>query len=221
MAFTRIISSGASEDRLEKLIEARLAPGADKAALDKRIWDLLGEEWTVLYTDLSGFSRHVAEFGIIHFLQVIHESKKLLIPVVENHDGILLKMEGDSMLTIFRNPHKAIECAVAMQAACQRHNRDRIESEKILLCVGIGSGKILRIGDTDVFGAEVNAACKLGEETAKAWDILVTEPLRNSVKEWKFEKIDATPAGTSGAYRLVYELKEVARGAGAGPDTRP
>src|ERR1041384_5874417 len=111
MAFTRIVSSTASEDRLEKLIELRLDPGTDKTALDQRSWDPFGEEGAGMYTDLSGFSRNVAEFGIIHFLQVIHESKKILIPVIETHDGILLKTEGDSMLIIFRSPSNALECA--------------------------------------------------------------------------------------------------------------
>ena len=45
MPFSRLISTSASEDRLEKLIERRLAPGVDKAALDQRIWDLFGDEW--------------------------------------------------------------------------------------------------------------------------------------------------------------------------------
>jgi len=202
MAFTRVITSTASEDRLEKLIEMRLKPGADKAAIDERIWDLFGEEWCVMYTDLAGFSRNVAEFGIIHFLQVIHESLKILIPVIENHNGVLLKTEGDSMLIIFRSPSNAIECAVRMQEACTRYNEDKSDSEKVLLCVGIGFGKVLRIGDTDVFGAEVNAACKLGEDVAKAWQILVTEPLCNAVTGWEFEKIPVVPAGTTGASRL-------------------
>jgi adenylate cyclase len=206
MAFTRLISSGASEDRLEKLIEQRLEPGADKKALDQRIWNLFGENWCVLYTDLSGFSRNVAEFGIIHFLQVIHESRKLLIPVIEQHDGILLKTEGDSMLIIFRVPDKALDCAVAMQAVCKTYNATRPESERVLLCVGIGSGPLLRIGDSDVFGAEVNAACKLGEDTARAWEILVTKPLCDAVKDREFEPIDTVPAGTTGAFRLKYQV---------------
>jgi len=46
-----------------------------------------------------------------------------------------------------------------------------------LLCVGIGFGDVLRIGDSDVWGREVNAASKLGEDTAKSVEILVTEPL--------------------------------------------
>ena len=56
MSFISQIVSRASEDRLEMLIEERLKPGADKARIDRRIWNLFGEKWAVLYTDLAGFS---------------------------------------------------------------------------------------------------------------------------------------------------------------------
>ena len=111
METKRSIFVSASEERLEKLIEARLMPGADKEKIDGRIWDLFGEEWCVMFTDLSGFSRNTAKFGIIHFLQTIHESERLLIPVIEEHDGILLKVEGDSFLVIFRNVAKGVQGA--------------------------------------------------------------------------------------------------------------
>jgi class 3 adenylate cyclase len=107
--------TSASQDRLEQLIAERLAPGADKAAIDRRIWDLFGETWAVMYTDLAGFSRGIADFGVTHFLQVIYEAQRLLLPEVRAHDGILLKLEGDSMLVIFRNPSKAVHCATGMQ----------------------------------------------------------------------------------------------------------
>src|SRR5262249_25653139 len=71
----------ASQTRLWKLIEERCKPGADTAAIDKRIWDLFGEDWAIMFTDLSGFSRRVSEFGIIHFLQTIYEQRKLLLPI--------------------------------------------------------------------------------------------------------------------------------------------
>jgi adenylate cyclase len=115
MAYRRVIGTSASEDRLERLIEERLKPGADKEKIDSRIWDLFGETWAIMFTDLSGFSRNVAKFGIIHFLQTIYESERLLIPIIEHHDGILLKAEGDSLLVIFRNAAKALQAAVAMQ----------------------------------------------------------------------------------------------------------
>lgn len=178
MAFTRGVGISASEDRLGKLIQERLRPGADKEAIDRRIWNLFGEEWCVMFTDLSGFSRGVAEFGIIHFLQIIYESQRILIPIIENHEGILLKTEGDSLLVIFRKVDRALEAAVAMQMALHLYNVGKDETEKVLLCVGLGYGKVLRIGDADAFGAEVNAASKLGEDSAKPWEILVTEAVQ-------------------------------------------
>ena len=201
------IRSSFSQGRLEALIAARAQKGAKKKEIDARIWDLFGERWAVMFTDLSGFSRHVTEFGIIHFLQVIHESHRLLVPVLADHDGILLKLEGDSMLVMFRNPGKALTCSIAMQRVLETYNRRRPASEKVLLCVGLGYGDVLRIGDHDVFGAEVNAASKLGEDTADAKEILVTEAFRDEVgrrKGVRVTRLAEVPAGAEGAFKASY-----------------
>lgn len=207
MSYKKTILTSASEDRLENLIAERLRKGANKARIDKRIWDLFGEEWCVMFTDLSGFSRNVAKFGIIHFLQTIHESQRLLIPILENNDGILLKVEGDSYLVIFRNITKAIQASIEMEKALQGYNKKRSKEEKVLLCVGLGYGKVLKIGDNDVFGSEVNAASKLGEDTAKAGEILVTESVKENCDKaarYTFEAIPDIPPGAARAYRLKY-----------------
>lgn len=207
MAYRRVIAVGASEDRLERLIEERLKPGANKELIDQRIWDLFGEEWCVMFTDLSGFSRGVAKFGIIHFLQTIQESERLLIPVIEDYDGILLKSEGDSLLVIFRKVDKAIDCCHRMQHVLKDYNRDKSPEEQILLCVGLGFGRVLRIGDQDVFGSEVNAASKLGEDMAEAWELLVTKAVKehaSGMQGLKFELLDETPPGTDEAYRVTF-----------------
>jgi len=79
----------------------------------------------------------------------------------------------------------------------------------VLLCVGLGCGEVLRIGDRDVFGAEVNAAAKLGEDTAKAHEILVTAAVRDAVAGAEpdgvtFEPIEVVPPGATKAFRTVY-----------------
>jgi adenylate cyclase len=206
MPYAFRIRTPASQDRLEQLIEARLQPEANKAEIDARLWDLFGEDWAVMFTDLSGFSRRVQEFGIIHFLQTIYESHRLLVPLIDAHDGILLKLEGDSMLVIFRRPERALACAIAMQQALVPYNRTKPEEEAILLCVGLGYGRILRIGDQDVFGAEVNAASKLGEDTARSGEILATEAVRQAVAEAQvqWQAIDTVPPGAEAAWRIVY-----------------
>jgi adenylate cyclase len=208
MPYTYQIATSASQDRLEKLIAERLKPDADIGAIDARIWDLFGEDWAVMFTDLSGFSRRVAEFGIIHFLQTIFESQRILVPVIERFDGILLKSEGDSLLVIFRSAAKALDCAVEMQRTCGRYNQGRKDTDQVLLCVGLGYGRVLRIGDHDVFGAEVNAAAKLGEDTARAWEILVTDAVRTAWKgeDIRFELLDKSPPGAEKAWNAQYTL---------------
>jgi adenylate cyclase len=209
MLYIRRIGMSASQDRLEQLIAKRLESGANKDQIDARIWDLFGEEWTVMFTDLAGFSRNVAEFGIIHFLQVIHESERVLAPCIDDHDGILLKLEGDSMLVIFRRAARALDCAVAMQQTLQRYNVGKTDTEQILLCVGLGDGRMLRIGDNDVFGAEVNAAAKLGEDQARAGDILVTGSVKKAAEDdrskFVFEALKYVPPGAESAYKLIYD----------------
>ncbi|HMV42971.1 MAG TPA: adenylate/guanylate cyclase domain-containing protein [Leptospiraceae bacterium] len=171
----RHIIRSRSEERLRNLIEERLKPGANKELIDKKIWNLFGENWAIIFTDLSGFSRNTAEFGIIHFLQIIFESERILLPIIYEHNGLLIKAEGDSLMLIFRTVVDAVECSVKMQRTLKEYNENKLEHEKVLLCVGIGYGKILRIGDADIFGEEVNAASKLGEDTAKRGEILLTK----------------------------------------------
>jgi class 3 adenylate cyclase len=196
-----------SEARLWRLIEERTKPGSDVDEIDRRIWDLFGEEWSVMFTDLSGFSRQVERFGILHFLQVIHEQRKLLLPIVDNFDGLLIKQEGDSFLILFRRPERAVACAQQMQRACALYNERRKPEEQILLCVGIGFGRVLRIGDADVWGKEVNAASKLGEDAAKVHEILVTEAVRKALGEvgnaLAFEAAGSGLLANEVVYRLV------------------
>ncbi len=196
-----------SAARLSQLIDERTVPGADVKRIDRRIWDLFGEDWTVMFTDLAGFSRQTAAFGIVHFLQIIHEQKKLLLPIVSDHDGILLKTDADSLLIVFRRSASAVRCAVQMQNACQKVSDRRLPEEQILLCVGIGTGHVLRIGDRDVWGQEVNAAAKLGEDTAKAHEILVTEAVRDACADLdgvSFLDLGLAVAGSAQNYRVKY-----------------
>src|SRR5690242_18275299 len=103
-----------SAGRLWSLIEERARPGADVADIDRRIWDLFGEDWAIMFTDLAGFSRQTERYGITHFLQVIFEHKRLLLPVVARHDGIVIKLVADSFLLIFKRVDAAVRCAMEM-----------------------------------------------------------------------------------------------------------
>ncbi len=197
----------ASASRLWSLIEERTRPESDVDKIDRTIWELFGEEWAIVFTDLAGFSRQTEKFGVTHFLQVIYEQSQVLLPIIEEHNGFLVKAEADSLLILFRSPITAVRCCVAMQRSCGKANERRVEEEQILLCAGIGWGQVLRVGETDVWGREVNAASKLGEDTAKAYEILVTESVCSAVGDQagvEFEALGEAVPGSKINYRVSY-----------------
>ena len=111
------------------------------------------------------------------------------------------------MLVIFRAAGDAVHAAVAMQRCLDAYNADRPRAEHVLLGIGIGYGDLLRVDDSDVFGAEVNAAAKLGEDTAKAHEILVTAAVRDALADasaFEYDALDVVPPGARAAFRLRY-----------------
>ncbi len=198
----RIIQK-ASEYRLSRLIEKRVQNPSIRDEIDKRIWDLFGETWSIVFTDMVGFSRSVAKFGIVQFLEMIYHSHQLFLPVIDEFDGILIKEHADSLMILYRKPKNAVESLREMNRKTKVYNENNDDLEKIHLCAGVGFGRILKIDSTDVFGAEVNAASKLGEDTAKAGQILVTSAVYDSLHDqYSFEKIDYVPPGSDAAYLL-------------------
>ena len=184
---------GNAKQVLAELIEKRLQPGADVAAIDRQIWALFGETWTVMLLDMAGFTKRTEEFGILHFLTLIHEMERLVRPIILAHYGFVLKKEADNLFVIFRDPEHAVRCAIEMQAATAQYNLVHSVDAQVLLCIGIGYGQVLKIGDEDCFGSEVNFASKLGEDTACAYETLLTPGAYAVVSHLGFEFQEITP----------------------------
>ena len=83
-----------------------------------------------------------------------------------------------------------------------------VDEEKVLLCIGVGTGRVLRVGEGDLWGREVNYASKLGEDTAGPGDILVTAAMKSAcegaIDGVTFEPISDDVAGSTNNYRVVY-----------------
>lgn len=195
----------ASRAAIEELIQQRLLPNADISAIDARMWQLFGEQWAILYTDLVGFSRKVESFGIVHFLQIIYQSRQMFEPIAAQFGGQILKEEGDSFLMIFRDPVAALQAALAMHHASEKFSVGKREEDRVELCVGLGWGQVLKIDDVDVFGSEVNSACKLGEDRAKKGETLATDAFAQAVKgkgAWECIAMNIEPLATKQVFQI-------------------
>ena len=172
----------ADTDELAHMLSQRRAEPAKRAAIDAAIDTRFGRTQAVMFTDLVGFSRTVEAFGILHFLQLIQESEALFLPLIAQHGGRCVKREGDSLLALFDQPADALACAVAMNQVTHGVNPGRSPEERIEVCIGLGFGRVLCIGNDDAWGAELNAASKLGEEMAKGGEVLVTGAFRDALR---------------------------------------
>ena len=106
------------------------------------------------------------------FLSLFRKCQKICLPIIEQHNGELVKDEADDLFALFASPKDAIAAGHEMQQAIRAANRIAAETDQIGLAIGIGYGSLLRFSD-DAFGDAVNIAFKLGEDLASAGEIRI------------------------------------------------
>ena len=167
---------------LQRRLSERIAQPDRVDALDKEIWDQLGENRAILVSDMSGFTRLTKKRGILHFLAMHYQGVTLVTPVIGAHAGTPVKAEADNTISTYARPDQAARCAIAVQRSLSEHNATVADPDaRIFFCIGIGYGRVLHMTD-DIFGDEVNVAYKLGEDIAKAGEILVSESARDAIR---------------------------------------
>ncbi|MFN8525905.1 MAG: adenylate/guanylate cyclase domain-containing protein [Chloroflexota bacterium] len=161
----------------------------------------------LLVIDSSGFTRGVQRDGIIHFLALLERLGRLIVPIIERHGGRVIKVDADNYFAGFTDVTDAAACAIEVCAAVAIANEPLPAAEEIYVAIGVGFGEVLLVGDHDVFGAEMNAACKLGEDLAERGEILLTANAHAALPEqrpYATEEVGFTISGVElTAYRIV------------------
>lgn len=158
------------------LLQQRLAaPDANaRARIDEEIRSRWERPRAVLISDMSGFSRITRQEGILHFLGMIVRMQAICGPIIEDHDGKLVKVVADNLFACFATAQAATLAAIEMQRACLAASTDLREDHRVELGIGIAAGPILDLDGEDFYGDPVNVAAKLGEDIADGGDLLVS-----------------------------------------------
>ncbi|MDP9326035.1 MAG: AAA family ATPase [Candidatus Dormibacteraeota bacterium] len=153
----------------------------------------------MLFTDLVGSTEMLSRLGDDAAEQVRRAHFRLLRNAVSSRGGQEVKNLGDGLMVIFPSAVDAIACAVGMQQAVQRHNRDQDPDQQLAVRIGLNAGEPIR-DEEDYFGTSVTVAKRLCD-VADGGQILVSEVVRSLV-------------GTRGAHDFValgpLDLKGVA-----------
>ena len=147
------------------------------------------EKLYILFTDIEGYTRKSQQLSSIELSKLIQDYEGILIPVLSNHGGTLIKRIGDGHLFAFKKALNSVLGAIRLQKALKRFNNFQEEKFRIAVRVGIHGGEVIR-RDGDVYGSTVNLASRL-ESSAKGGKIYISQDVYNEVSEW----IHANPVG--------------------------
>jgi len=166
------LSSG--REHLNQLLSERNRKSRNSSEIDEQIRKAFERTVAILALDMCDFTRLTIKHGIIHYLAMIHQMVEVATPAITDNGGTVIKQEADDIFAAFDNPTQALEAALDIFRALDAVNSVVAADLQIFASIGIGFGDTLVIGDEDMFGSEMNLACKLGEDIAKKSEILIT-----------------------------------------------
>lgn len=203
----------ADEDAFRELLRRRHEEPERAEEIDAEIRRRFETEAAVLITDSVGFTRRTREKGILHVLSLLLHHAERLRPVLLAHGARVVKEEADNLFAVFSSVSEALAAARAMRDELAAYNRAVEPERQVRICTGIGFGRVILLPG-DAFGDAVNLASKLGEDTAEAEEILLTEEARAQVADegHRFE-----PRSVEAATNLVLRYYAYLGPAGGAP----
>ena len=135
----------------------------------------------IVSADVVGYSRMMSadEEGTLARLRKLRET--IFDPLVERHEGRVVKLMGDGTLLEFPSVVEAVQCCVEIQREVAARNAGLDDNEVIEFRVGINLGDII-IEDADIHGDGVNVAARL-EGLAPPGGICISRAARDQVRD--------------------------------------
>lgn len=159
-----LIFVGDSDADLDEIEE--FLTGARHARASERILA------TVLFTDLVGSTKHLAELGDRKWRDLLDAHDRTIRRQLERFRGREVGTRGDGFVATFDGPGRAIECGCAM--------RDTVGALGLQIRVGIHTGEIEIRDDDEVAGVAVHIAARV-EQHADPAEVFVSSTVKDLV----------------------------------------
>ncbi|MEO8815758.1 MAG: adenylate/guanylate cyclase domain-containing protein, partial [Mycobacterium sp.] len=131
----------------------------------------------ILFTDIEESTALNERIGDRAWVKLIGRHADMVHRLVKQHDGHVVKNQGDGFMIAFAQPEQAVRCAIDFQRALQRPGRR--PQQPIRVRIGIHQGRSVRRGE-DLFGRNVAMAARVAA-AADGAQILISESVRDGV----------------------------------------
>ena len=191
-------------EHLDVLLIQRVEHPERSKQIDAKIKKTFEKTVAVMVLDMSGFSRLVQRYGIIHYLAMIRRMRSVASPAITRNQGLVVKFEADNCFAVFPKPDHAVQAAIEIKHDMTVANLATPDESDIHVCMGIGYGPTLLACD-DLYGNELNLASKLGEDVAERGEVLITDA---AIKACKVKRdLIQFPLTISGVTIKAHKLK--------------
>lgn len=177
-SFNRMTAGLAERDQVRDLLDKNVSP--EVAAQLMRDGAALGgeeREVTILFTDLRGFTSLSENLAPRELIELLNRYLDRMSTEIERHGGVIDKYIGDAIMAVFGAPltqpddaDRALQCALAMQQALLKLNRELAAEglPELANGAGINTARVVagNIGshrrlNYSVIGDGVNVAARL------------------------------------------------------------
>jgi len=136
------------------------------------------EELVMLQSDLSGFTRLTKKYGILHFMTLILNCRKIFQRHLLESDGEILKYDGDNNICKFKTTKSAIEFVHNVTEDLDKYNEGKEKDFQIRAKIGMAKGLVLVSDDGDIVGDGWEECCALSEGLAEVGEVLISEDIK-------------------------------------------
>ncbi|MCV7366085.1 adenylate/guanylate cyclase domain-containing protein [Mycolicibacterium duvalii] len=130
----------------------------------------------LVFSDIEGSTQRNEAMGDRAWVQLLERHNRLIVRLVGEHHGFVVKNQGDGFMIAFARPLDALRCCVAVQRALAS---DGPRWDDIRVRMGAHVGTSVRRGE-DLFGLDVALAARIAD-LADGGQILVSAALRESL----------------------------------------
>jgi predicted ATPase len=134
---------------------------------------------TILFSDIENSTLMTERLGDERWLEVLRAHNAVFRDRLRSHGGYEVKNQGDGFMLVFPDPTRALECAVAIQAALAE--QELADSERVRVRIGMHVGEAIR-EEGDFFGRSVILAARIAAQ-ARGGEVLVSAPLKELAED--------------------------------------
>ena len=115
----------------------------ERERLDQVLKERFRKQVTILFSDVCGYTQYTDKRGDIQSRALLLKHNRIVLPAIEMHNGKVIEIIGDAVMSAFDDPVDAGKAAIEVQQKLNTYNDHTAIDDQIHVKIGINCGDVL------------------------------------------------------------------------------